>query len=335
MADGLSSKNRYDYSNNSIKGSYTILLTSAGGLTGTYLFKHLKQNSQYQIVAIDMTEINPLKKWADAFYKVPAVKDKDYLAVLKEIITKEKIDIIIPVTSYDVDFLSKKSVQQELDGAKMLVMDYEYHSILHNKESCYKYLSSLGINVPLIYREIHEAVLPCILKPRKGSGSKNTIKIQSIEDYEYWSKRVDDYLLVEYIDGKEYTVDCLFDKNGKCLGANVRERVKTNGGGAVITRNDYTQNIEHVIRKLENTRLIKGPINFQFKRLPNQQCCVFDFNTRFASGGLPLTVASGFDIPNMLIQLILNKNVKPWYPEEKNNGLTMIRYYEEMFVYTP
>ncbi|PYG87168.1 carbamoyl-phosphate synthase large subunit [Ruminiclostridium sufflavum DSM 19573] len=311
---------------------YTILLTSAGGLTGIYLCKHFKKSSSYRIIAIDMSEAVPLKMWVDAFYVVPAIKSRNYLAVVKEIILNEGVDIIIPVTSYDVDFYSQISIREELYNIKMLLVDFQVNDILSNKKFCYEYLASLGIRTPRIYRTPEEVMFPCILKPIIGSGSRNVIKIEDQIDYEYWSLRMENYILIEYIDGKEYTVDCLFDKEGKCLGANVRERVKMNGGGAIVTCNDYSQNIESVIQIMERIEKLRGPINFQFKRLLNGECCVFDVNTRFASGGLPLTVESGFDIPNKLIQIILNEYTEKWYPEKMYNGYTMIKYYEEFFI---
>jgi carbamoyl-phosphate synthase large subunit len=310
----------------------TILLTSAGGLTGVFLSKHFKKTAKYRIIAIDMTEVNPLKKWVDAFYKVPSVKDNNFIPIVKRILLDEKVDIIIPVTSYDVDLFSRMEIREQCQGVKMLLMDYEDHRIFNNKKTCYEYLRSFNIKTPSIFERIEDAVFPCILKPAIGSGSKNIIKINDLTDYNYWSKKIKDYILVQYLEGKEYTVDCLFDKYGICQGANVRERVKTNGGGAVVTRNEYSIDISNLIRKLESTKKIKGPINFQFKITSNGECYVFDFNTRFASGGLPLTIESGFDIPNKLVQLLLNDKAELWHPNLSKNGKTMIRYYEEYFI---
>ncbi|MFD1037175.1 ATP-grasp domain-containing protein [Virgibacillus byunsanensis] len=318
----------------SCKTKYTILLTSAGGLTGVYLSKHFKKSGLYRIVAIDMSDTTPLNNWVDAFYVVPSVEDKEYIPVLESIVLKEEVDIIIPITSYDINLFSKQKVKDNFPNVKMLLMEDQDNRILSNKRTCYEYLELLGIKSPQVYKSIEEVNFPCILKPMEGSGSKDTVKIENNIDYNYWSEKVHDYFLVEYIGGKEFTVDCLFDNNGKCLGANVRERIKISGGGATVTRNDYSQNINKVIQILENTRKIKGPINFQFKRMDSGECCIFDFNTRFASGGLPLTVESGFDIPNRLIQMILNEQVELWYPQKSNDGLTMVRYYEEFFEYT-
>jgi len=310
----------------------TLLLTSAGGLTGIFLSKHFKETSNYRIIAVDMSEYNPLKKWVDEFYKVPSIKDDRFLPIVKEIISNESVDALIPVTSYDVDYFSKTEIQSELKGVGILTMDYKDHSTLHDKASCYHFLNNIGILTPKIYTSIEDAHYPCVIKPTKSSGSKDTVIIHDHIECGYWKSRIINSIIVQYLDGKEYTVDCLFNKKGDCLGANVRERVKIANGGATITRNDYSIKIENIIKKLEKTHIIKGPVNFQFKVLPNNDICVFDFNTRLASGGLPLTIKSGFDIPNILVKLLLGEKVERWELNSKNDGLTMIRYFDEYYV---
>jgi len=106
-----------------------------------------------------------------------------------------------------------------------------------------------------------------------------------------------------------------------------------NGGGAVVSTNREVNGVDDIIKKLESTKRIKGPVNFQFKIDKTGELCVFDFNTRFASGGLPVTVESGFDIPYMLLQLILDEKVEKWKRDSKSIGLTMIRYFEEVYVH--
>ncbi len=311
----------------------TILLTSAGGLTGIFLSKHFKKTSDYRIVGVDMSDINPLKEWVDVFYKVPAIKANDFLLTIKNIIFKEKVDVVIPVSSYDVDFFSKATVQVQLADVKLLTMDYDDHIKLHDKKECYQFLNKIGVVTPLIYSKKDEIQYPCVIKPKRSSGSRNTEILYDEIDFEYWSKKSVDNIVIQYLEGKEYTVDCLFDKCGKCLGANVRERVKMRGGGATISRIDNTIMVDDIIKKLEKLGTIKGPVNFQFKRLSDGQLCVFDFNTRFASGGLALTVESGFDIPNLLVEMLLGESNKKFESNPENNGLTMVRYYEEYFMY--
>lgn len=308
-----------------------VLLTSAGGLVGTYLTKHLKRAGNYYLVGTDMSANVPLKEKLDAFYLTSPSKGKNYLNEIEEIIQKEKIDIIIPVSSYDMEVYSHEEVKQRLQPTKWLTMDYTTHSCLHDKKTGKQFLEELGIKTPETYESQKEVLFPSILKVNKSSGSRNVVLLEKWEDYAYWKEKIKDFTIFEYLVGKEYTVDCLFDGEGKCNGYNVRERVKTNGGGAVISTCVIEERLEEVIRKLENCGKIKGPVNFQYK-LKDGEICIFDFNTRLASGGLPLSVEAGFDIPQRLIHLLEGKKEAPWQLKKEQVGLTMFRYYEESYI---
>lgn len=315
------------------KEKKNILLTSVGGLTGTYLTKVFLKTGGFNIIGVDMGNNIPLKESLHRFINVPASNSPDYIDVIKGIVNKEKVDYIIPVSSYDMNVFSKLS-DDPLLGEKMLIIDYKTNNTLHNKKNCYEFLNRIGIDTPQIYED--EVVFPLIMKPEEGSGSKGVIILQNAEELSYWKQTNNQSIIMEYLEGEEYTVDCLFDSKGFCKGYNIRKRMKTAGGGAVVTQNDYKYcgEVQKVISRLEDTKLLKGPINFQFK-VKNNRILVFDFNTRFASGGLPVTVESGFNIPVLLLNIIDGKDISNWVcPDDKKN-LKMIRYYEEVFVNEP
>lgn len=307
-----------------------VLITSAGGLAGVYLQKHLSSLGKYFLVGADMNDTVPRKEKWDAFYKTEKSSHPNYVNQVRSIIESEQIDVVIPVSSYDMDYFSKEEMKKAVMPAKMLVMDYETHGSLHDKVKCAEFLHNIDIESPKRYTE-ESISFPCIMKPIKSSGSRNVVVLESHSDYLYWSKKVGEHALFEYIDGDEYTVDCLFDENGRCVGYNSRKRVKMNGGGAIVSTCIYEKRLLAVIKKLEACQRVKGPVNFQYK-IKNDEIVIFDFNTRFASGGLPLSVQAGFDIPDMLIKLALGLNVEPWKQDITKDGLTMLRYYEECFM---
>ncbi len=308
-----------------------VLITSAGGLVGTYLTKHLKKTGNYYLVGVDMSFDVPLREMLDAFFLTSSSKEKKYLDEIEDIIQREKIDVVIPVSSHDMEVYSHQEIKQRLQPAKMLTMDYTTHSFLCEKRAGKEFLQKLEIKTPELYEKESEIRFPCILKANKSSGSRNVFFLEQEQDYQYWKGHIKDYAVFEYLEGKEYTVDCLFDKEGKCNGYNIRERVKINGGGVVISTCVTEERLKEVIRKLENCGKIKGPVNFQYK-LKDGEICIFDFNTRLASGGLPLSVKAGFDIPERLIHLIEGKKEEFWQLNPEQVGLTMIRYYEEIFI---
>lgn len=307
-----------------------IWITSIGGLVGTYLTSYFSQSGKYYLVGSDASDYIALRGKLDAFYKTPLNSDPAYLEIIKKIIRDENIDVVIPISSHDMDLFTLDEIKDLVSPAKMLVMDEKMHQTLHDKQSSKKYLESLGIQTPQLYQNGF-FTYPCVMKPNRSSGSKNIILLENESDYLYWKMKLENFSVFEYLPGKEYTVDCIFDNHGCCVGYNARERVKMNGGGAVISTCVYDEQLPNVIRKLEKSQRIKGPVNFQYKKIDGS-IVVFDFNTRLASGGLPLSVKAGFPIPDWIIDLALGKHVGKWNLDPKDIGLTMIRYYQENYI---
>jgi carbamoyl-phosphate synthase large subunit len=188
-------------------------------------------------------------------------------------------------------------------------MDYFDHQLINDKYLAYRFCNDLGINTPKIYNE-GNVKFPAIYKPRKASGSKGLIYLTDLIDLKYYTSKFDDGFISEFIDGDEYTCDSLFNREGRCIGHLVRLRDKVHCGAATIST---TANIDvsTIIRRFENSKIFRGPINFQFK-FKDEEIVIFDINNRFASGGLPLCIKAGFDIPKLLIDLLFG--VEPVQP---------------------
>jgi carbamoyl-phosphate synthase large subunit len=313
------------------KKCVNILITSAGGLTGTFLLKHLStitfsNNYKYKLVAVDINNQIPAINKSAAFYVVPSVTDSEaYISEISKIIKKEKIDLVLPVLSKEVDLFCDKNF---VDERKVLLCDSELNKKLSNKILCNELLRSLGLLVPEIATSFSGE--PLVFKPCDSSGSKGVVIIKTKDDFEYYSKKNESSFFTQYIEGEEYTVDCLFDKASKCIGYNSRVRIKTVGGGATVSTNKFDPEIEETIRILEANLKLRGALNFQYIKKDGKNYLI-DFNTRFASGGLPLTVKSGFDVPNELIRLIILGEATPWKAPHSADGLTMVKYYNEVY----
>lgn len=315
-----------------------ILITSAGGLTGTFLIKHLLQHPiqgyKYRIVAMDSSEYVYAKHVVDSFYKVPASSDPNYANMVLSLVEQEQIEIIFPTTSYDTPFYSKHKAELLKKGVQLLVCDVNTHEILHHKQKMYLFMKNIGLPVPEIFETKEAVTYPAIIKKCESSGSKEVRKLEDRTDLDYWSVKMKDYVVTDYISGKEYTVDCLFDQKGLLIVCNQRERLKTLGGGAVICQNQHPLEIRDYIQAISKHIHLEGPVNFQYILNRHNQPFIIDFNTRFASGGLPLTIASGYDIPNLMIRLMLGDPIEE-HIKYKKDQLTMYRYFQEYFTEEP
>lgn len=311
-----------------------ILIGSCGGLTGFYLIKELKKIKRdgFKIFGIDIDELNPSKFFLDNFFIVPKLLEEEkYINSLIEILNKEQIDIYIPTLSKEIKVISKYEKKiRESTKSRFLVSPYKSIEELENKERCYKNLKILNIKVPELYEKVEELKFPVFMKPKYGSGSKNSLKIYNLDEYKFYTKKYNDVFFMENLEGKEYTIDTYFDKKGNLISYNQRERIKSNGGAVVITKNNYNYDFQDIILKISKNYMIKGSANFQFI-IQDEIPYLIDINLRFASGGLPLSIKSGLNIIELLIKDLYNIEFEEKdYKIDKKERI-MYRYYEELF----
>jgi carbamoyl-phosphate synthase large subunit len=316
-----------------------ILIGSCGGLTGVYLAKLLRQlklpgYNKIELFGFDSNEYVPTKFFIDKFLVVRRASDKEvFLGDLITILNEYAIDIYIPVHSEECRVVSEYEDHiRKSSKAKFMLSPYRTFQELDNKANAYKSLSKLGIRVPKIFEtEEQLETFPVAAKPQVGSGSKGFVKINSYDEYKQFKEKNPDALIVEFLTGEEYTVDAFFDNNGKLVTYNQRIRLKTMGGAAVITVNDFTIDVREYIERIAASHTIIGPANFQFFKTADGEIVFTDINLRFASGGLPLSVASGANIVELLLLELLGLDYDSSKYQSDKKKRIMYRYFEEIF----
>ena len=307
-----------------------ILIGSCGGLTGSYLTRQF-QKLGYYVVGADASERNATRFFVDEFVKLPPAKDKNFLDLLLGVLKEYEIDYDIPVHSKEFRVISKNEqwIRERWDG-KFIITPHKTFELLDNKKVGTMQLAAVGIPVPEMYEDLSQITqFPVFMKPDTGSGSKGSRKVETRKLAEAYAEIEPESTFYACISGTEYTVDCMFDDQGKLLGYNQRVREKSMGGGAIISRNDNHFDILPYLKKLEAAFVFKGCVNFQYI-LSDGVPYFIDVNLRYASGGLPLAVASGLNIPQILMDIFEGRPVGE-VTRGDVDGKTMYRYFEEIF----
>lgn len=307
-----------------------LLIGSCGGLTGSYLARQFQKKGCY-IIGADASQQQATKHFTDLSVCLPPAGDPKFFACLVELLHKERIDYYVPTHSREIREIAR--MESELralwDGA-FIVCPYDTFEKLDEKTSANQNLSRQGFAVP---RMITDSSSPCgypiFMKKNLGSGSLGACVIENQELHQAYARLNKGCQFYELIRGQEYTVDCMFDGQGGLIGYNQRLRVKNMGGAVIVSTNDYSFDIEPYLTKLSSAFLFKGCVNFQYI-LSDGIPYIIDVNLRFASGGLPLTVASGLDVPQIMLDLFENRPV-----EKKGlcraDGRTMYRFFDEWY----
>ena len=165
------------------------------------------------------------------------------------------------------------------------------------------------------------------MKQKNGSGSHGACVIPNMAIHKAYVENGDSAFF-EYIEGDEYTCDCLFDFNGNLIGSYERKRVKTLGGAVSITEGTGTcYGLDYIKIIAKHWRLC-GCVNFQY--IVKDGVPYFtDINLRYPSGGLPLTVAAGLDIPKLIIKILDGEKICSFGGALQKKR--MYRYFEEIY----
>lgn len=309
-----------------------ILIGSCGGLTGIYLAKYFSNKDNCIIYGFDCASLSAGELFVDKFYHLPHAEADEFINSLIHLINSEKIDYYFPTHSKEIRKISEFEVElREHTSVKFLVCPKETFLALENKEQAYYSLSASQIPTPAIITQQPHSY-PIVMKGHFGSGSSEVKFIDNEKIFLAHKETYNGVSFFEYIKGTEYTADCIFDNDGKLIFHNLRERIKTIGGAVVIAKNVRTFDILPWLKKLEQNWKFHGCVNFQFIVKENIPYLI-DVNLRFPSGGLPLTIQSGINIPEIMIRLMNNEKINETeYPIDPRVSV-MYRYYDEIYGY--
>ncbi len=307
-----------------------ILIGSNGGLTGVFLAKKFSEIGRYKLFGTDSAEFSIGKFFVNEQLIVPSSTDDRFTESILNVLNNKEIDYYFPTHSKEIRVISANAkVIENSTKTKFIVSPIETFDALDDKEKLYYSLTKAGIPTPRLI-ESDPDKYPLIMKKNIGSGGSGAQKITERILYDAYKKLNIGASFFEWIDGKEYTVDCVFDGDGKLLAHNCRERVKMMGGAAVISTNHNEIEILPWLMKMSVHWKFCGCVNFQFI-WKNGTPYFTDINLRYPSGGLPLTVESGINVPEMLIKLLDGEKIE--YGDYKVNDSvhTMYRYFDEKY----
>ncbi len=300
-----------------------VLITSVGSQNGINVIKSLK--GKYNLISGD-ADIKSAGLWmTKRKYIFPKADNKAFMPGIMQVCKHEKIDVIFPTHSKDILVLSEFTDAFRELGLNMCLSKTETYLITDNKPVCYNVLRKAEIRVPKTYER---ATFPAMLKPVTGSGSKNTCKVENKEEYD--RKKATGLFLSEFIEGQEYCVDGISDLDGKVISCLCRKRETTKGGICIKATTLKDEEMEGIAKKVVETLKLVGAWNVQF--IKGKSPVVVDVNNRLPSGGTPLDIASGLDLPEMMVKLALGEMV---IPPKLKIGKTMIRYYDAKIVTIP
>ncbi len=137
---------------------------------------------------------------------------------------------------------------------------------------------------------------PVFLKPDVGQGSKGTYKANSLNDVEFYIRKDPSLLIIEYLPGKEFTIDCFTNTEGELLFCEGRERARIQNGISVNSSLHKNKDFREVAEKINKTLSFKGVWFFQLKENEHGVLVLMEIAPRVA-GTMGLVRCRGVNLP--------------------------------------
>jgi carbamoyl-phosphate synthase large subunit len=293
-----------------------ILITCANGVTSYKLISKL--SSKYIVYGIDMNIIGIGKSRCHYFYKSPNPDSKEYIPFLKKLLNK--VDIAFLYSDEEILSVLKAKKNNKIDDTKLVLSDSNTLEICLDKMKLNKFLKRKQTKFLKIPELNHGS--KCVIKPTYGRGSKNILFTENKKIRNFFSHLKESFIVQKFIEGKEYTVDCYFDKSGILKDHLMRERVIKSSVSisSKIIKND---DVKKPLIYLSKLFKFYGPINIQFIKKKNIFYLI-EINPRL-SGSLSFSIEAGFDPFRLSIEEYLDLKIKPF---KKTNSIYFHRYYD-------
>lgn len=288
----------------------TVLVTGIGGNVGQGIVRNINSLQwPIKVIGCNVVEFSSGNYLCNDSYKVPYAFDSDYISEINTIIDKEKVDLIIPSTDYEVYYLSlnKKKV-----NAKIVASDASMAKIFLDKLLTYQCFMEHKIPFAKSWlpKDFDFFCDEYIAKPREGRGSRG-ISFNPKEP----QKISDDYIIQPLYKGIEITTAIYVNRKGKLHGLFSMERQLENGTTSqTIVNNKYDVQFEKIARQIINLGGIRGSINLQSIVDEMGNIFPFEINGRI-SGTNSIRHNLGFqDIKYLLQEYLYNQEPDPVAP---------------------
>ncbi len=333
-----------------------ILISSAGrrvGLLGCFRESFRRLGVCGCIVAADASPDAPALQFADSVRRTPPCDDPAFLPCLLEIVTRDRIDVVIPAIDPELAVYAAARGILARAGAQVVVSSPEAIAICADKRRTHRWLERHGFPVPAqqslaaafaspgarCFPARLPVPFPVIVKPRRGSGSVGVRRVGSHEELLAIARQaqaggaLQDHVIEEIAPGREHTINVLVGARRRSVAEVPHLRLEVRAGEvskAVTVRHAGLMRLARSIA--ETLPGARGPLSIQCFLAADGAVLVTEINARFG-GGYPLTHQAGARFTDWILQELRGRPAARC--DDWTDNLTMLRYDREVFLPPP
>lgn len=240
-----------------------ILVFPCGSEIGLEIYRSLCFSTHVELIGASSTNDHGRFVYSNYIGDIPFSNHPDFINTIKDIVIENSIDAVYPAMDSVINLLKKN--EDEI-GCKVIASPARTTDICLSKKKTYELLQNT-IRTPKHYLSVEEVdTFPVFLKPDVGYGSRGVYKAENKSQILSHLEKHDGCLILEFLPGDEYTVDCFTDQEGNLRFAGARKRKRIMNGISVNTstqsdNKEFWQLAEKINKAIE----FRGAWFFQVK----------------------------------------------------------------------
>lgn len=298
-----------------------VLVTGVGSTTAQSIIKSLRSSAlPIEIFGTDMDPLSPGLYRVDRAYLVKRFTDAGYEAQLLDLLRENRIQALFPALDAELDYVSERKPSWEAQtGCRVLVNPPRVLSVAQDKFATVKFLEAHGCSAPKstvslgsgsIERFVEDCGFPLIVKPRRGSTSKDIYLVRTMAELLYRVAQVRNPIVQEYLDSEEYTCGTVVDADGDLKGVAVLQRRIVSGATMTAIADDF-EDVADEVRRIATALRPEAPVNIQLRRNRDGRPTAFEINGRFSGAGA-IRAHFGFNEAEATIRsFVLGERIDP------------------------
>lgn len=277
-----------------------VFVYPCGTEIGLEIYRSLCFSKQYELIGGSSTYDHGRFVYGNHVDHLPFITDEssgEEIAEFNAVLKRENIDILYPAMDGVLTVCSK---YRDRISPVVIAPDIYTAELTRSKSKTYELLG-VAVPVPNRYRLKSEIDrFPVFVKPDKGQGAVGARKIHSFG--ELAAIDFEKEICLEFLPGKEYTIDCFTNQDGRLIYAKSRGRKRIKSGISVNTIFEGGAYFRRIADEINNRLHQRGGWFFQMKEDRNGELKLLEVASRIA-GTSAISRNIGVNLPLMTVDL--------------------------------
>jgi len=209
-----------------------VLVFPCGSEIGLEIFRSLKYSRHIELFGASSVDDHGRFVYDNYSGDIPFVDSPLFDQIFLKLIRDLRIDAVFPTMDLVIAKLSKMG-----DGlpCRLIGSPHSTNLLALSKKKTYEFFRE-KIRVPVVHQNLEQITeFPVFGKPDIGYGSRGTKILRSANEVRRRIEKEPNHLIMEFLPGEEFTVDCFTDRHGKLLFSAPRKRGRIQKGISVNT----------------------------------------------------------------------------------------------------